>query len=193
MHEQLHIPDDIERNGAPHRWHSGPTENNHIMSVKNYASQTNRRRGTLDFQIGTRNAESYIINSAYQKMSMAYSTLPTDSNPTVEDYEGGTPKGTKAILSILRIGNVLSCDTPIWQGLDQGPIHPLLCTFLEQHFGLTPRLSFPQVAGSRVHTEVRLCCEYTRGGTIFHAHPNYRQGGPWYDLAMFRWAKEDGN
>ena len=27
---------------------------------------------------------------------------------------------------------------------------------------------------------------------LFRAHPNYRQKGPWYDWAMFRWAKEGG-
>ena len=28
------------------------------------------------------------------------------------------------------------------------------------------------------------------GGQIFCAHPQYQKGGPWYDWAMFCWAKE---
>jgi hypothetical protein len=71
IHEELHVPDDIERNGSPHGWHSGPTKNNHIASFKNYASQTNCRPKTLDAQIGSWNAESFIINSAFQKVTVA--------------------------------------------------------------------------------------------------------------------------
>jgi hypothetical protein len=34
IHKQLHVPDDIERNGAPQGSHTGPTEHNHIRLVK---------------------------------------------------------------------------------------------------------------------------------------------------------------
>ena len=37
FHEQLHVPDDIECNGAPHNTHYGPMEHNHIEFVKNLA------------------------------------------------------------------------------------------------------------------------------------------------------------
>ena len=40
MHEQLHVPDDIERNGAPQGSHTGPTEHNHIRLVKQPAKGT---------------------------------------------------------------------------------------------------------------------------------------------------------
>ena len=110
VHEQLHVPDDIERNGAPQGWHSGPTENNHIASVKTYASQTNRRRETLDAQIGTRNAESFIINSAYQRM-----TAMTSNNVDNLDTgfpEGITTMGSKAIIFIYKDGRKVYSDPP---------------------------------------------------------------------------------
>ena len=34
IHEQLHVPDDIEWNRAPQGSHTGPTEHNHIAHVK---------------------------------------------------------------------------------------------------------------------------------------------------------------
>jgi hypothetical protein len=35
IHEQLHVPDDIEQNGAPQGSHTGPTEHNHIRLENN--------------------------------------------------------------------------------------------------------------------------------------------------------------
>jgi hypothetical protein len=36
------------------------------------------------------------------------------------------------------------------------------------------------------HICIRISAEYTRGGVVFCAHPNYRKKGPWCDWAMFR-------
>jgi hypothetical protein len=68
-HEQLHVPDDIERNGAVQNYHTGPTEHNHIFHVKRLARATQRRRETLDQQIANRASESYVIDYAYQRMT----------------------------------------------------------------------------------------------------------------------------
>ena len=136
VHEQLHVPDDIERNGAPQGWHSGPTENNHIASVKNYASQMDRHRETLDHQIGARNAESFIINSAYQRMT-AMVHKEADGPDTY--YPEGIPStGSKALVFIHKDGRNYSSDPPMWAGLDQGPIHPWFKSFVETHYGEGP-------------------------------------------------------
>jgi hypothetical protein len=42
------------------------------------------------------------------------------------------------------------------------------------------------------HVCVRLSMKYSRGGTLFCAHPNYRQMGPRYDWVMIWWTKEGG-
>jgi len=52
FHEQLHVPDEIERNGAPENFHTGRTESHHIIFVKNLAKRTQRRQAKLDEQIG---------------------------------------------------------------------------------------------------------------------------------------------
>jgi hypothetical protein len=42
FHEQLHVPDDIDRNGPPAGTHSGPTEHNHIEKVKKTTKQAKK-------------------------------------------------------------------------------------------------------------------------------------------------------
>jgi hypothetical protein len=193
VHEQLHVPDDIERNGSPRGWHSGPTENNHIASVKNYASQTNRRRETLDAQIGTRNAESFIIDNAYQKMTMSYDKIPNEIMGEDCVLDGITKNGSKALIFIYKEGRVVTSDVPQWSGLDQGCLNHNLKTFLESHYGEVPSVPMWNGKDRNAHVGVRFSTEYTRGGTIFRAHPNYRQLGSWYDWAMIRWDKEGGH
>ena len=72
FHEQLHVPDDIERNGAPINTHTGPTEHNHIIFIKNPARRTQRRQANLDKSIANRFAENYIINAAYDAIERPY-------------------------------------------------------------------------------------------------------------------------
>jgi hypothetical protein len=69
-YEQLHVPDDIERNGAVQNYHTGPTEHNHIFHVKQLAPATQRQRETLDQQIANRESESFVIDYAYQRMTI---------------------------------------------------------------------------------------------------------------------------
>jgi len=71
FHEQLHVPDDIERNGAPSNSHSGPTEHNHIEFVKNPAKRTQRRLVNLDQQIAERWKESQSIELAQQSKRLS--------------------------------------------------------------------------------------------------------------------------
>ena len=61
MHEQLHVPDDIERNGPPATTFTGVTEHHHV-SVKRHCERTQKIKYSLDFQTGMRMAESSLIN-----------------------------------------------------------------------------------------------------------------------------------
>ena len=72
IHEQLHVPDDIERNGAPQWSHTGPTEHNHIAHVKRPFQVTQKRRDVLDQQIAARVSDIYIVDSAYTQMTTDY-------------------------------------------------------------------------------------------------------------------------
>ena len=195
IHEQLHVPDDIERNGSPQGWHSGPTENNHISSFKNYASQTNRRRETLDAQIGSRNAESFMINHAFQNMNRAYMDNKDETDELTDGVVAGIAKtASKAHIFIYKESRGMEVGEPCWLGIDQGPLHPWVILFLKQHFGAlppSPQIDVnPDTTWRTAHGRARIATEYTRGGETFRASPNFRNGGPWYDWAMFRWNKE---
>jgi hypothetical protein len=70
--EQLHVPDDIERNGAPQGSNTGPTEHNHIRLVKRPAKGTQQRAEVFDRQLGQRVSDAYIVDMAYARVSSKY-------------------------------------------------------------------------------------------------------------------------
>ena len=44
IHEQPHISDKIECNKCPQETHSGPTEHNHIVNIKNQSKNIHKNR-----------------------------------------------------------------------------------------------------------------------------------------------------
>jgi hypothetical protein len=72
IHKQLHVPDDIERYGAPQGSHTGPTEHNHIRLVKRPAQGTQQRAEVFDRQLGQRVSDAYIVDIAYARMPSKY-------------------------------------------------------------------------------------------------------------------------
>ena len=74
FHEQLHVPDDIARNGSPQGTNSGPTEHNHIEFVKNPSQQTQKIRAKLDEQLAHRIAETMIIDHSFCSMDFTSKT-----------------------------------------------------------------------------------------------------------------------
>jgi hypothetical protein len=82
IHEQLHVPDDIERNGAPQGSHTGPNKHNHIQLVKRPARGTQQQAEVLDQQLGQQVSDTYIVDMAYQRMTTSYdSFLPEAERP----------------------------------------------------------------------------------------------------------------
>ena len=88
IHEQLHVPDDIERNGAPQGSHTGPTEHNHIRLVKRPAKGTQQRAEVFDRQLGQRVSDAYIVDMAYQRMATPYDQHPLASSSLVQIFTG---------------------------------------------------------------------------------------------------------
>jgi hypothetical protein len=90
-HKQLHVPDDIKRNGAVQNYYTGPTEDNHIFHVKRLACATQRRREFLDQQIANRASRSYVIDYAYQRMatgSASVRAISTTYGESVQSSKG---------------------------------------------------------------------------------------------------------
>ena len=104
FHEQLHVPDDIERNGAPINTNSGLAEHNHISNVKRPARNTQRRRAVFDRQIAERISETYIIDTAYQRMTFDYNAafgIHDNSDPGMKH---GIPPHASTFLYTIEFG-----------------------------------------------------------------------------------------
>ena len=186
IHEQLHVPDDIHRNGAPQGSHTGPTEHNHIRLVKRPAKGTQQRAEVFDRQLGQRVSDSYIVDMAYQRMTTTLdSTLPT-LEPVDDTVEKLSDQGSKEWADI-----IFETNKPAKLRLDpKSKRHHHFSTdmieFLQGHYG-----AFPPISETLEPPAVRLGTECKRAGTIFRGHANYRQDGPWYDWVMLRWAREN--
>jgi hypothetical protein len=196
IHEQLHVPDDNERNGAPQGSHTGPTEQNCIRLVKQPAKGTQQRAKVFDRQLGQRVSDAYIVDMAYARMSSRYgktshemlSSLwgnqpvcpPKDPKegylwtPTSTNYPTSYPqhlvliyfKQTKKLFSVEMI------------------------QFLIHHYAGEPASENPLIGpgGRQFHGRLFLSTEYKWAGTIFRGHADYRHNGPWYNWVMLRWA-----
>jgi hypothetical protein len=58
-HEQLHVPDEIGKNGAVQNYHTGPTEHNHIFHVKRFARK--QRIVCVRFSYGWMNRQNFVV------------------------------------------------------------------------------------------------------------------------------------
>ena len=160
FHEQLHVPDDIDRYGAPQNYHTGPAEHNHIDLVKKMARQSTKNRSLLDHQIGTRWSETFVINTVYDRMSMFHPTpiLSSTNNNTNNDMSRKgyvTIKRQDDNYEILAQGWCKSNDyTETFFCEDSIRVIAFLCPINKT-------------------TMVQVFTEYRRNGEIFRAHPNY--------------------
>ncbi len=191
-HEQLHVPDDIERNGAVQNYHTGPTEHNHIFHVKRLARATQRRRETLDQQIANRASESYVIDYAYQRMTTGSPLVCPETLP-----DGESLQSSKGLLYVtLDVDGVCAGRYEALTGNSEvhDRLHGGALQFLANHYGNQPasNSTVMDLDDTTCHSVLQISSEYKRGNDTFRAHRNYRNNGSWYDWVMFRWEKSPG-
>ena len=185
MHEQLHVPDDIKRNGAPSNYHTGPTENHHIHNLKNLAKTTQGRGLVLDWQIGQRYFETHLINYTLRRMEAKFiqhdNNVSTD-NDTVqaETSNDNHFQGECALILVLKgEGNKNEVEVK-WRNNQDFKVSALAISYLSENFPPGTRL--------------KLFTEYKRLSNVFRAHPcYYTSERPWYDWVMFQWSLDNPN
>jgi hypothetical protein len=178
-HEQLHVPDDIERNREPQGSHMGPTEHNHIRLVKRPAKGTQQRAEVFDRQLGQRVSDAYIANMAYQRMTTNYDQ-PSQSLSSLVQTTGLSPQASKGCLYIENNPPNLVFALVLFGVMQKKSILALKCwSFLS---GFQYPLIGPGLKS--YHQLVYLSTEYRRSGAIFRGHAHYRSQGPWYDWVM---------
>lgn len=193
FHEQLHIPDDIERNGSPNNTNTQPTEHNHIEFIKKPAKRSQRRQINLDQQIANRYNESYLINMAHESIEITHKRLK--GNPRIEDK------------TVFHSVSCFSGSVTLYKHHDKDDGEKYQY-YLEKQFKwenvssqifstLTDNLDnianlewdFCQEGIDQV--EVRFYSEYKRHDTIFRCNPSFRAEGEWYDWVIVRWESDD--
>ena len=188
IHEQLHVPHDINRNGSPRNSYGGPLEHNHL-DVKDQSKRTQMHRNTLDYQIGTRHAESYIINHCSERMQPESEDEDEQKQSADTSFSGKSIRSSHGILTLTRGGRGTmnyvfewSNTTPISKNFPSEVLKFIANSFYSE---------FHNQTYCHDTMNLKLFTDYRRDGIIFRAHPNYKKNGSWNDWAMFRYAKSD--
>ena len=93
FHEQLHVPDDIKRNGPPSVTFSGVVEHQHVTS-KRHATRTRKHLETLDKELGNRLHETIVINECYAAMKASIDSLSKSREETLDSNVAKTIEGS---------------------------------------------------------------------------------------------------
>jgi len=184
FHEQLHVPDDIERNGAPSNTHTGPTEHNHIIFVKNPAKRTQRRNMILDQQVAKRYAENYVIHAAYDAVQQF--TI----NNTKEKNQHQSLFSTRNLLCVLDVYQLpndqynfcILKTTNSYLNVDSK-----IFGFFSMVINRMVQIPWEERTQQVSAVTVNVYTEYKRHETIFRSHPFYRSEQSWYDWVIVKW------
>ncbi len=172
LHEQLHVPDDIERNGPPSVTFSGVVERQHV-TTKQHCGRTRKNRATLDKETGERMFETVIINETYAMME---SSIKADTVPQ-EDQVTTSPI-TICQCTVGSSGSIVcnpNCDTILNDRRNN-----VLATILD---------FFKFAEGDIFY----LLSEITVKKNVYRATKKYRsaQENGWFDWVMLRFAATD--
>ena len=174
LHEQLHVPDDIERNGPPSVTFSGVVERQHV-TAKQHCGRTRKNRETLDKETAERLFETVIINETYEMMqrSMMLQHSKTSSNQKQSKFSTLICKCV--VESNGNIAYVPNCDNML-----QHSTNNVLATILEE-------LKFSNGDMFYLLSEIR------RKENIYRANLTYysARGVGWFDWVMLRFAADN--
>ena len=200
IHELFHIPHYIELFGAPSNFDSGPCERMHKEIAKRPGRRAQKQHERFTFQAAQRLADRHVLDKAYHDIVRDYS-LPENDEENSNSYEMMTsfymhlllgnnpvPEGTCLIQNAddndedNTLHFVIS-KSPNFNHHPFSPIlYPHLLDFLKSEYCRdTFRLRFP----------IRFGTEYYGDdldmNTIYRAHYNYHNSGPWHDWVWMRY------
>ena len=210
LHEQFHVPFDIQRHGNHYNVHSGPQEHNHTR-IKAAAKKTQQRKHKIDLQTGERIVDRLILQRAFDRVretvwNMDQTALQGSLNDM--ETEGVVLNATKGTVEMTQKKNPQKRKTPEiigcikWNHRKNKNTMPLTAKILaEQHvvgclieefFSEHGQLTVEE-SGRRI-VSLKLCCftEYQRNGIVYRCHPKYRGGHPYYDWCYVNWDNGDG-
>jgi hypothetical protein len=181
IHKQLHLPDDIERNGAPQGSLNGapqgsltgPTEHNHIWLVKQPAKGTQQSAEIFDRQLGQCVSDAYIVDMAYQQMPTNYDQ-PSQSLSSVVQTTELSPQASKGWLYIENnAAQPCFCPCAFRSNAKEEHFSLEMLEFLVQHYASLPGSQYPLIGPvlKSYHQLVYHSTEYRRSGPSSVAMP----------------------
>jgi hypothetical protein len=99
--KQLHVPDDIERNGAWQGSHTGPTEHNHIRLANALPKVRNSMPNVLTDTWVNVSVMRIFVDMAYQQMATPYDQPPQASFSLVQTFTEVSLQASKGWLLIV--------------------------------------------------------------------------------------------
>jgi len=190
FHEQLHVPDDIERNGSPSNTHSGPTEHNHIEFIKNPARRTQKRQDKLDQQIAQRCTESLVITTANDAIKKYDETHQTTAIAINSRFNNG-PYNRAGKLVIYRSLEGQTLDYFVDKKKEcMQLVENEFFELIVEEINEIPNVLWERLDRQCSSTTISFYSEYRREGIIFRSHPSYRSNHAWHDWVIVRWREE---
>jgi hypothetical protein len=183
VHEQYHVPEDLERHGCHKNVHSAPQEHNHIM-IKRAAQKTQKNKKTLDLQTGERLMERLVIQRAYDLSKVQDTNVSAPMNP-----KSPLVNASKGQYRLVQARHSTTIDVDlIWDREKYAGLIPLHHDAIVRHFITCLFHDYASLDGNnQKNLRIPFFTEYERNGFVYRAHPNYRGQGPYYDWVQVKW------
>ena len=195
LHQQLHNPRQVLKDGSLLNVDGGRCESIAIHSSKNQAAISQKRAVKLNWQI----ANNLLDDTSIRDASILQSQLKDDCSTG----ELSTAEGSTADKESCALGSHFSIfiDDPETSTDDNGPVKIKMKwrsakskTGINQKISeaLIRRLYFNMsVGGCLKHTsQIKGFTEIKLDGHTYRSHPSYWGDKPWYDWAMIQWDHE---
>ena len=179
IHEQLHVAENIQYFGAHNNIHTGPQEHNHIRNTKKPSKQVQRRKATLDWQLGLRLTDKYMINAAYNKINPP--DVQFDCELSIETNKSASVSQHACKFS-LRIHRQIDeiCANYTWSSKSKSKT-PLSTTIIDCIIDHFPAKAFEKQL--YCFTEMRMV------DNTYRVDLDYRHRNSWHDNALVAWKK----
>lgn len=179
IHEQLHVAENIQYFGAHNNVHTGPQEHNHIKNTKKTSKQVQRRKETLDWQLGLRLTDKYMINAAYNKINSPDVILVCDESLTTNESTTILPHACKFSFKINQLNDTMHVEYN-WSSKTKSKI-PLSHGIIESIIQQFPDQAFNQTVFC--YTEMKI------GENMYRVDLDYRHCNSWHDNVLVAWKR----
>jgi hypothetical protein len=208
FHETLHLVRFINEFGAPRNFNTARPENHHIATCKKPAKTAQKRHDVFTVQCAERLADSIVVSRAARHMAEGKSPpLPENLRETSQSYFGPPQpdcKDGEVEEDGAALGSSLGASRFFLDKSSDGEV--LLYLSSQRTSKNKPAKVFKNVPSALIkflvghfyqlgedlnlqdkYRNLEFVSEYSRDGSRFRGHWDYRSDGPWNDWAYINW------